>query len=70
MVSGGVVRFDCATLIYSNEVLVGSGVGEDVFDWDNREILWIVDKFSTGPKANGLCPKTPYMPFPNKTAVS
>ena len=40
MVSGGVVRFDFATLVHSNEVLVGSGAGENVLDWDNREIVW------------------------------
>ena len=39
MVSGGVVRFDFATLVHSYEVLVGSGIDENILDWNNREIL-------------------------------
>ena len=72
MVSGGVVRFDFAILVHSNEVLVGSSIDENILDWNNRDILWNVDKFSTvGPRSNGLRPMTPpYMPFLTKTEVS
>ena len=72
MVSGGVVRFDFAILVHSNEVLVGSGIGKNVLDWNNREILCNVYKFSTvGPRSNRLSlgPKTPFMPFLTKTEV-